>query len=55
MSVLVLVGAIVAIDLAAKATGEKTISEVLRDNKSEAAIGLLWLAVHVFKRGEPVE
>lgn len=48
MSFLVLVGAIAAIDIAAKLAGEKTITQVLRDNKAEAAIGMLWLAVHVF-------
>lgn len=48
MSFLALVGAVVAIDIAAKATGDKTISEVLRDNRLEAAIGMAWLAVHVF-------
>lgn len=52
MSFLVLVGAVVAIDLAAKATGGKTITAVLRDNRGEAAIGLLWLTVHVMKREE---
>lgn len=48
MSFLAMVGCVVAIDIAAKLAGEKTITRVLRDNKAEAAIGLLWLAVHVF-------
>lgn len=49
MSFLALVGAVVAIDLAAKVTGGKTITAVLRANKGEAAIGLVWLTVHIYK------
>ena len=50
MAVLVLAGAVVAIDLVAKATGHDTITAVLRRNRGEAMIGVAWLAVHVGKR-----
>lgn len=50
MALLALVGAVVGIDIAAKLTGQATITEILRRNRDEACIGILWLAVHVFKR-----
>lgn len=49
MSFLALVGAVVAIDIVAKVADAKTITQVLRDNRGEAAIGLLWLTVHIYK------
>lgn len=48
MSFLVLVAAVAGIDIGAKLSGQKTISEVLRDNPVEAGIGLVWLAVHIY-------
>lgn len=42
--ILALVGSVVVID----AVSPKTISEVLRQHKVETALGLLWLAVHLF-------
>jgi hypothetical protein len=50
MSFLVMVGAIVAIDIAAKVYGVPTITQTLRNNRDEAMIGLVWLGVHVCKR-----
>lgn len=44
-----MVGAVVAIDLGAKLAGRDTITAELRRNRSEALIGVLWLAVHVMK------
>lgn len=49
MSFLALVGAVVAIDIVAKTVGDRTITQVLRENRGEAAIGLAWLIVHVYK------
>lgn len=49
MSVLLLVGSVVAIDLGAKLAGRDTITAELRRNRAEALIGVLWLAVHVMK------
>lgn len=50
MPVLALVGAVVAIDVAAKLSGGDTITAVLRRNRAEAFIGIAWLAVHVARR-----
>jgi len=50
MSLLALVGSVVAIDVAAKVAGGDTITAVLRRNRAEAFIGIAWLAVHVAKR-----
>ena len=50
MALLALVGAVVGIDIAAKLTGQPTITDILRRNRDEAVIGLVWLAVHVLKR-----
>lgn len=49
MALLALVGAIVGIDVAAKLTGQDTITGILRRNRAEALIGVLWLTVHVLK------
>lgn len=54
MSLLALVGAVVAIDVAAKLTHQDTITAVLRRNRAEAFIGVLWLAVHVAKEDADV-
>lgn len=43
--ILALVGAVVVIDTIAP----ETITKVLRRNRAEAYIGILWLAVHVSK------
>lgn len=50
MPVLLLIGAIVGIDIGAKLLGKDTITAVLRRNKAEAGVGLVWLAIHVFRR-----
>jgi hypothetical protein len=52
VSLLALVGAVVAIDVAAKLTGGDTITAVLRRNRAEALIGVLWLVVHVCKEDQ---
>jgi hypothetical protein len=49
MALLALVGSVVVIDVAAKLAGHDTITRILRRNRAEAAIGVLWLAVHVLK------
>ena len=49
MAVLALVGAIVGIDVVAKLAKQDTITAILRRNKAEALIGVLWLTVHVCK------
>lgn len=49
MALLALVGAVVGIDIAAKLTGQATITEILRRNRDEACIGLVWLALHILK------
>lgn len=54
MSTLCLVAAVSVIDLAAKALGKSTISEELRANKGEAAIGVVWLVFHIFRKGSGV-
>lgn len=50
MAFLALVGAVVGIDIAAKVSGHDTITAVLRRNRLEASIGLVWLTVHVMGR-----
>lgn len=50
MAVLALVGAVVGIDVVAKLRGTPTITQVLRNNRDEAFIGLVWLTVHLFKK-----
>lgn len=45
MSVLLLAGAVVVIDIVCP----ETITKVLRRNRGEALIGVLWLAVHIMK------
>lgn len=47
--VLALVGAVVVID----AVAPTTITAVLRKHKTEAALGLLWLAVHILWEDAP--
>lgn len=50
MALLTLVGAVVGIDIAAKLTGQATITDILRRNRAEAYIGLVWLLVHISKQ-----
>lgn len=50
MALLALVGSVVAIDIVAKLAGQDTITSILRRNRAEAFIGIVWLAVHVSKR-----
>lgn len=50
MALLALVGAVVGIDIAAKLTGQDTITRILRRNRAEAYIGIVWLIVHVCKK-----
>lgn len=52
MPVLALVGAVVAIDIAAKVVGGDTITAVLRRNRLEALIGVTWLTVHILRDGD---
>jgi len=50
MALLALVGAVVAIDVAAKLARQDTITAILRRNRAEAFIGIAWLTVHVAKK-----
>lgn len=50
MALLALVGAVVGIDVVAKLTRQDTITRILRRNRAEAYIGILWLIVHVSKK-----
>lgn len=52
MPVLALVGAVVAIDVAAKVVGGDTITAVLRRNRVEALIGVAWLTLHIMRRDD---
>lgn len=55
MSVLIMAGAVVAIDIAAKLMDADTITKVLRRNRIEALIGVTWLAVHVLNKEQAHE
>jgi hypothetical protein len=50
VAVLALVGAVVGIDVVAKLAGRDTITAILRRNRDEALVGLLWLAIHILKK-----